>query len=307
MNPSYTIRRAAPTLADAEALLRVEQGSLADSPYSAERVRAILARTEHHAYLAARPLPEGGEEAVGFCSTFETPLDAGDGLRLEIDMLGVLPEHRGRGLATRLIRRAVEDARGRGVRAFRGVVAEENVASQRAFCGAGLRPEPSGRELLIYSIGGTSPVELPGGLRYARLDAGSLPVPGAAGEPFDASPGRPVHCVTTMAGHTVALAASLCVHTLSYEGLWIERLWAEGDLALRAAIRAVVEEAKRLGLDEVGHLGSAADDPWLREGYLSMGRYRVFALGPNAEAAHPSSAAGVSGSAKGLPAPCDQT
>ena len=292
MESAYVIRLARPTLADAAALLDVEHESLGDSPYSPERVQALLARPEHRAYLAVLPAAEGGEEVVGFCSTFETP--TADGPRLEIDMLGVLPEHRGRGLATRLIRTSLREARCRGAGACRGVVAEENAASQRAFGGAGLAPDPQPYELLVYPIGGTSPLELPGGLRYARLEAGAVSAPEGAQAPFDATPERPVHLVTTLAGRTVALAASLHVHTLSYEGLWIERLWAADDLALRAAIRAVVEEAKRLDLDEVGHLAATdpargeapALDAWLREGYLSMGRYRVYTLRLAPEGGH---------------------
>jgi ribosomal protein S18 acetylase RimI-like enzyme len=284
MESAYVIRLARPTLADAAALLDVEHESLGDSPYSPERVQALLARPEHRAYLAVLPAAEGGEEVVGFCSTFETP--TANGPRLEIDMLGVRPAHRGRGLATRLIRSAIRAAWCREVGACRGVVAEENVASQRAFGAAGLAVDPRPCDLLVYPIGGTSPLELPGGLHYARLEAGTVSTPDGAEPPFDATPERPVHLVSDLAGRTVALAASLHVRTLSYEGLWIERLWAADDLALRAAIRAVVEEAKRLDLDEVGHLaaidpergGVPALDAWLREGYLSMGRYLVYTL-----------------------------
>ena len=92
-HPPITIRPVRPILADATALLAVERRSLGDSPYTPEEALAILRREEHHAYLAL-----AGGRPVGFCSSFETPTDAGP--RLELDMLGVHPGYRGRGIAT---------------------------------------------------------------------------------------------------------------------------------------------------------------------------------------------------------------
>ncbi len=278
MSEPYTLRRASATLADARALLTVEQASLADSPYSAAEVQRVLARPEHYAYLA---MHEG--VAVGFCSCLETPTPRGP--RLEVDLLGVLPEHRGRRLATRLIRLSLQEAERRGLRQARGVAREDNIASQRTFVRAGLRAGAQPHELLAYAISGTSPVPPPAEYQYTHLARGEMTLP-AEGPPtvHTADAGGPLLRVTGPQGDALALVEYLRVETLSYAGLWIERPWAASPAALRAALRALVEEAKRLGLDEVGHLAapvapSAADprDHWLREGFAPMGRYLVFA------------------------------
>ena len=277
MSASYTLRRARPTLDDAEALLRVEQASLADSPYTPMDVLGVLARPEHFAYLAIRE-----RSAAGFLSCLETPTP--QGARLEVDMLGVLPEHRGRRLATRLIMLALREADGRGLRLARGVAREGNLPSQRAFAGAGLRAGPQPHELLVYPISGTSPLPPRTGYGYAIVTSGEVGIPHEVLPPFRAAG---LGCVIVQAtgshGDTVALAACLRVHTLAYAGIWIERLWTSSGPALRAALRAVVEEAKRLGLDEVGHLATPqapalvdAHLDWLREGFVSMGRYLVY-------------------------------
>ncbi|OGO04231.1 MAG: hypothetical protein A2Y73_00575, partial [Chloroflexi bacterium RBG_13_56_8] len=151
MGETYVIRRVYPTLADAQILLAVERESLGDSNYTPEEALRVLARPEHHAYVATL---DG--EVVGFASCFETPCERGT--RLEIDMLGVAAARRRRGLATRLILHSMREAEERGVRAFRAVVAEKNLASQRAFRCAGFVSSPSPLDMLIYEVGGTIPV-----------------------------------------------------------------------------------------------------------------------------------------------------
>ena len=247
------IRRAEATLADAEALLAVERQSLKDSPYTPEEVRQVLSRPEHRAYLAWR-----GGEPVGFCSCFETPTDTGP--RLELDLLGVVPAHRGRGLGTRLIRYSIAQALCEGIRAFRAVVAVDNGASQGAFRRAGLLPEPRPRVLLIYEVRGNAPRGfLPPGWRWQAHDQGP----------------RQIHSLYAEQGDLVASAECLEVHTCAYSGLWLERGWACSPQAEQYLARALVERAKALNLDEVGYLAPIpalpdADEawlPWLREGY----------------------------------------
>ncbi len=277
MSEPYTLRPARPTIEDARALLAVERASLADSPYTPAEVLAVLARPEHRAWLAL-----AGEDTVGFLSSLETPTPSGP--RLELDMLGVRPEHRGRGLATRLMGRALADAAECGVRLARGVVREDNLPSQRAFLRAGLCAGAAPREMRVYPIGGTSPLPLPAGYAARLLDPAEAALPADGGAPFrPAGAGSAVLAIAGSGSRTLALAAYLHVHTLAYEGLWIERLWAATAPALRAALRAVIEEAKRLSLDEVGHLAPSAapSEPdlrteWLREGFIPMGRYLVY-------------------------------
>lgn len=286
MNPTpvpVTIRRALPAQSDAETLLAVERRSLGDSPYTAEEALAVLRRREHHAYLA---LAAG--EPRGFLSCLETPTD--DGPRLELDMLGVVPEQRGRGIATALLRTAMEEAEARGVRRFRGAVAEDNLASRRAFERAGLCSGPTPHHLTVYELLGNSPVPyLPEGWSAEVVEEGRVAAPaepltslGADGE------GREVLALRDAEGRIVSLAEAVAVHTLSYRGLWLERYWSASPPALLVAARGLVERAKALDLDEVGYLapptGAArrTDDAlaFVRAGYRVTGRYYVYTREP---------------------------
>lgn len=269
---AWIIRRAQPTLEDARRLLAVESASLGDSDYTPRQALAVLRRTEQCALLALE-----GDETVGFCSCLRTPTVAGP--RLEMDLLGVLPSRQGRGLGTALIRAAQREGQGQGMRLFRAVVAADNAASLRAFAHADMMPSGPPRALLVYAMRGFVPREsLPSGWRAHILHGGMVASP--TGIPFCAGDGRTVHHISDKAGGTVALAECLEVHTLSYRGLWLERLWSAGDQAFAVLLRWLVERAKKRRLDEVGHLCAAlADSPrrelWLAEGYASTGDYYV--------------------------------
>lgn len=263
----YTFRRARSVLADAAAVRAVERRSLGDSSYTSHEMLQVLQRPEHHAYLACE-----GKRAVGFLSCLETATEAGP--RLELDLLGVLPEHRGRGLATTLLRLAIHEAQGRGTHHFRGAVAEDNVPSQAAFARAGLvagAPAP----LLVYEILGREPVDLPPGWS-CRVQERPAPFPVAGRSPE-------AYAVTDAGGELAAQAVCQPVQTLSYRGLWIEELWADSR-ALAVALRAIVERAKALDLDQAGRLarglqGDGELDIWLRQGYRNLGPYFVFTMG----------------------------
>ncbi len=282
-HPAVTIRPARPVPADAEALLAVERNSLGDSPYTPEEVLAVLRRPEHCACLA---LAEG--RPVGFCSCFETPTDAGP--RLELDMLGVLPGHRGRGIATTLLRAAMADARDRGIRLFRGVVAADNTASQRAFERAGLRHAPPPRDLTVYELQGDAPLPyLPEGWGAMTTHEGVVEAPTRPPLHFGAGgPGREVLHIRAAGGRIAALAEAQRVYTLSYRGLWLERHWAASPRALLALALGLVERARALGLDEVGYLAPPSPKAlgegdeavtWLRAGYRVVGRYFIYTAG----------------------------
>ncbi|HHX65294.1 MAG TPA: GNAT family N-acetyltransferase, partial [Chloroflexi bacterium] len=199
----YTLRRTEVNAIDAAMLREVEQRSMGDSDYSVDEVLALLRRPEQYAYLAV-----SGDEsaAVGFVSCIETP--TGNGVtRLEIDMLGVVPEHRRRGLALALVTRAMDDAVQRGVRRFRGIVAVDNDASRRVFRRAGFAESPDLYQLVTYDVLGLSPVPfLPWRWSLYTLTEGGGTSP-AGGAPFRATgPGREVHQLQAAGGATVALA-----------------------------------------------------------------------------------------------------
>ena len=278
----YMISRAQRTLADSEALLAVERRTLCDSPYSPTEVLQVLQRPEHYTYLAYSV-----GHAIGFCSCFETA--SGTGMCLEIDMLGVLPEHQSRGVGGLLLRRCLDEARCRDTDSARAVVADDNVASQKAFERAGLGASSDLREMLVYEILGDAAVPfLPLSWAWHRSAEGRFvwQEGGRCAEYSASGHSRSMHRIGNEKG-SVALAEVIQVETVSYRGLWVEKLLADSEAALGTIARALVEEAKALNLDQVGYLWpiqeSQADDDWrrislVREGYQSVGVYRVYGL-----------------------------
>ncbi len=258
MRNHYVVQKILPTWTEAEALLAVERATLGDSPYEVAHILELLRRPEHYAYLATLE-----STPVGFCSCLETPTR--DGPQLELDMLGVLAAYRGRGVATQLVRRAMEDALQRGAARFRAIVREDNVASQRVFERAGLSPSACAYDMLVYEIRGCVPLAfLPEGWTWSLAPL---------------APGLEAHELRDATGVPMATAECLQVHTLAYVGLWLEQLWAASDQAQALIGRAVVERAKALSLDEVGYLlpqtEACRSDALLREGYRRTGRYII--------------------------------
>lgn len=299
MNDSYTITRIHADPAAATALQAVEHDSLSDSDLTVAELCAVLSRPEQRTYLAygaadGGPVPVGGQSrdaiggqsqnaigglshpAIGFCFCLLT--DAAQGPRLEIDMLGVLPDHRGRGVARRLVAHAMAGARDCGVRRFRGVVAEDNLASRRVFERLGFTAPAEPHTMRVYPLAGLAPVPfLPAGWRWTSETI--------AGGGLDGAVPREIHRLfapgATSSGDAPA-GESECleVHTLSYSGLWIERLWAADAVALRLLALGAVERAKRSALDEVGYLrpaelAAAQDEVLIGLGYDAVGRYLV--------------------------------
>ena len=77
------------------------------------------------------------------------------------------------------------------------------------------------------------------------------------------------------------MAECLRVYTMTYKGLWLERLWARSKRAYLPMARALVEHAKIVGLDEVGYLAPQGDAEeqlasFMTEGYSRVGEYIRF-------------------------------
>ncbi len=281
MENDYVISRAVADLPTAEAVLGVEQHSLGDSAYSAQEILAVMQRPEHVVHVA-----RFGGAVVGFCSAFVTHSRGGP--QLELDMLGVLPEHRGRGLGTRLLQASICDGQRAGIGRFRGVVSLDNIASQRAFARAGLSPLKVVRHMLIYTIRGSVPVALQNGARWEALDRGIFASP-AGDRPALSGRDTSQRAIRVLSGQQrmIALAECQFVHTLSYGGVWVEHAEAGTSSAQSALARAVVEWAKTTDADEVGYLmpvderqtGRDPRLPWLSQGYEDAGGYRIYVGG----------------------------
>jgi ribosomal protein S18 acetylase RimI-like enzyme len=267
------IRRAEPVLDDARALLAVEHETLGDSSYSPRKVVSILDRPEHHAYLAFE-----GEEAVGFCSCIQTPL--GEGGQLEIDILGVLSEHRCKGIGSALVAGGVHEAVARGVRRYRAVVAEDNLSSKRTFQSLGFT-QIAVAEMMVYQVRGRAPVEfLPPSWQWQIRCEGRCEK-AALSQAFDAHGlGHEVHHMQDENGGPVAAAECLQVQTMAYKGFWVEGFEVLSHRATGYMARALAERAKELDVDEVGYLvpRQGADDaliPLVAAGYENVGTYVV--------------------------------
>ena len=274
---SYRIDRVIPCLATAQSILAVEALSLQDSGYAPHEAVDILAATNHRAYLAY-----AGQRAIGFCSCLITFWS--DGPQLEIDMLGVIPEHRGQGVATAMVEQALADARKEAIRRVRAVVEVRNIASQSVFRRLGFVPgkqqQPASSDptsdtvqMLVYDLLNIPPhadERLPKGWRT---------------EQDPQSHGADVWMLYDERGRHRAQAETQQVQTLSYAGLWIEALWADTPMALQAMLDLLVREAARRGLDEVGYLapswagskgamGAGHSISWT--GWIRVGWYQIW-------------------------------
>jgi ribosomal protein S18 acetylase RimI-like enzyme len=277
---------------DAEGLLAVDRGTFAESPYNADQVVHLLTRGEQRAWLA---IVEG--EVTGFVTAFPTHTLYGS--NWEVDLVAVQPAFQKQGIATELIKAAVEGAGGHGLDKARAVVATDNPASQRAFTKAGFTPDETVCYLLLYEIRGFAPRPLDSGSVTVRDLALSSEEAGAVlrlGQGLTLRPddvlalaGRQTNeiLVAVRGEEIVGFAELLYVETLLYRGIWLESVIARGaDREIQVAlISEGVERAKRKRLDEVGCLvptrkremaGGAerakkVENHVLREGFVGQG------------------------------------
>jgi GNAT superfamily N-acetyltransferase len=253
--------------ADVAELLHVERRSLGDSDLSVDEALAVL-QLPPHLCLGAYV----GEALVGFLFCFETYAVAGP--RLELDMLGVLPERRNRGVATALIRAAIERARASSAALARAVVRTDNAASLAAFLKAGLSVAGEAA-LLIWerpTPGLASPALASASLGSETLGCGMLRAPG---KPYL----NARRAWLVRAGGAVASAIALQVNTLAYRGCWIEEL-AGACAEDRAALATLLGNASlQQGLHEAGMLALTNDvathSAMLAQGWQEAGTFYV--------------------------------
>jgi len=249
------------SLRDAEGLLAVDRGTFAESPYNADQVIHLLTRGEQGAWLA---IVEG--EVTGFVTAF--PTHTLYGRNWEVDLVAVQPAFQRQGIATELIKAAMEGAGGHGLDMARAVVATDNPASKRAFTKAGFTPDETVCDLLLYEIRGFAPRSLDSGSVTVRDLALSSEEAGAVlrlGQGLTLRPDDVLALASRQANEIlvavrkeeiVGFAELLYVETLLYRGIWLESVVAQGaDREVQAAlISEAVERAKRKRLDEIGCL-----------------------------------------------------
>jgi ribosomal protein S18 acetylase RimI-like enzyme len=246
---------------DAEGLLAVDRGTFAESPYNADEVIHLLTNGEQRAWLA---IVEG--EVTGFVMAF--PTHTLHGRNWEVDLVAVRPAFQGQGIATELIKAAVEGAGGHGLDKARALAATDNLASQQAFTKAGFTPDETLCHLLLYEIRGFVPRPLdryPVTVRDLALSSEEAVAVRRLGQGLTLRPndvlalaGRQADeiPVAVREGQIVGFAELLYVETLLYRGIWLESVIAQGaDREVQAAlISEAVEQAKRKRLDEIGCL-----------------------------------------------------
>ena len=270
------IRKFDGSIRDAEGLVAVEHATFNESPYTAEQVARMLSSGPQRAWLAT-----AGPQVIGFVIAF--PTVSLKGRRWEIDLLAVLPEWQGRGLATRLIRTAATSGmatRLTGAAAeARAVVATDNAPSTRAFTRAGFRAQPDTCTLLIYRTVGLASVPGAGGdvrIREAT-DASEVAMWNPDLPSVELGSGLTL-LRAEREGRPTGYAELIQVETLLYRGLWIESLVAPDSKSRKALVDEAVSQAVTSGLDEIGAMVPEEDwllrDSLLARGFRSLGSFR---------------------------------
>ena len=125
------------TAGDAPEIANLIRAVWADHNPDPDWIARVSLESNHATLVETR-----GDDLIGFVDAFSTV--AADGvLRWEVDLLGVAPAWRGRGVAGRLVQRAVEVGRERGARRARALVRIDNTASLRVFERCGFAAEPT--------------------------------------------------------------------------------------------------------------------------------------------------------------------
>ncbi len=102
----------------------------------------------------------GDGALIGFVDGFSTASSEGV-CRWEVDLLGVHPDHRGRGVAQRLIRASVAAGRELGAATARALVKLDNAASRAAFLRCGFAPDETVCDLYVSDQAAAGRVSAP--------------------------------------------------------------------------------------------------------------------------------------------------
>lgn len=120
------IRPFEPCIEDAEKLLEVEKKVFGDCTYSLKKIIEISQLSENKIFVA-----EVKGKIIGFVSllTVNTLHYYG----VWVDLIGVDPDYQGKGIGKKLLSRAKEYGMEKGVQMMSGLIAKNNLPSQKAF------------------------------------------------------------------------------------------------------------------------------------------------------------------------------
>ncbi len=125
-------------------LARLIQACGLDDNPNADRIASVIRSTTRVTLVE-----QAGDGAlIGFIDAFMTVSFDGNP-RWEVDLLGVHPAFRGRGIAQRLIKASVQAAHEQGVNFIRALIHVDNAASANAFQRCGFRGVGSDQALYI--------------------------------------------------------------------------------------------------------------------------------------------------------------
>jgi ribosomal protein S18 acetylase RimI-like enzyme len=135
----FTLRQAAP--GDELALAALKQCVWPEESADPQQIAGVLSAPGHLTLVAERE-----DRLAGFLDCFFT--DGPDGLRWEVDLLGVHPDFRGRKLAEALVRAGLQAAQEIPARAL---IQTRNTASQKVFARCGFSRLPPVMRLYLSS------------------------------------------------------------------------------------------------------------------------------------------------------------
>lgn len=138
------------TADDAPAMAMISRASL-NAEMDETRLRHLLLVKRGFTFAAV-----SSGRVVGFADYFLT-ISQNDDIRLELDLLAVHPQARGRGIGRELIRAGIKQAKRLDVSILRALVAADNTAMQSLCAALGLQPSHENSALFVTSPRPTSP------------------------------------------------------------------------------------------------------------------------------------------------------
>lgn len=135
---------------DAPDIAMISRASL-DTKMDEARLRHLLILKRGFTFVAAL-----SNRVVGFADYFLT-VSPDDDIRLELDLLAVHPEARGRGIGRELIHAGIKQAKRLDVSILRALVAAGNTAMQSLCAALGFQPSQDNSALFVTSPHPTSP------------------------------------------------------------------------------------------------------------------------------------------------------
>lgn len=138
------------TADDAPAMAMISRASLSAEMDEA-RLRHLLLVKRGFTLVAV-----SSDRVVGFADCFLT-VSQNDDIRLELDLLAVHPQARGRGIGRELIHAGIEQAKRLDVSILRALVAADNTAMQGLCAALELQPSQDNSALFVTSPRPTSP------------------------------------------------------------------------------------------------------------------------------------------------------